>query len=88
MRAIMTNYPIEIQKDLYKRVEYEMARYRQWSGVARQGWVANASHHLSCAICLLELLENVTVFHVGGGFNKEFGSTVEDRIKSFSHLKS
>jgi len=84
----MTKYPIEIQKDIYSRILENMDRYRQWSAVTNPDWISRAVHYLSSATCLLEYLENVTVFHVGGGFNRQYGISLEKRIESFSHLKS
>lgn len=82
-------YPLEIQKDLYLRLLEAIARHKQWTSTPfNVSWSAHAHRYLCNAYCFLELLENITVFSVGGGDHAIFhrGITFEERVQSFNHL--
>ena len=73
--------------DLYKRLLEEIKLRDQWKGVNSSEYSTLVHTHQVKAEALLELLENVTVFHVEGGANVKFGISFDERVKSFSSLK-
>ncbi len=66
---------------LLKQMDEAFQQHKQWSTkiydpeTALKYW-----NHLEC---LVELCENITVFHKGGGLNKNFHTSLIDRYHSF-----
>ena len=69
--------------DIYEKAVFEWERYKQWSNYPKHEHVSNALVYLSKCEGLVELLESITVFHHGGGYNQKFNSTLFERLKSF-----
>lgn len=80
-------YPNYVILDLYKRLLALIRKRDQWNQPrAGKEWMKNACEYQCKADALLEILENVTVFHVGGGLNRQFCINFDDRVKSFEKL--
>ena len=69
--------------DIYEKAVFEWERYKQWSNYPKHEHVSNALVYLAKCEGLVELLESITVFHHGGGYNQKFNSTLFERLKSF-----
>lgn len=69
--------------DIYEKAVFEWERYKQWSNHPTHESASYALVYLSKCEGLVELLESITVFHHGGGYNEKFNSTLFERLKSF-----
>lgn len=75
-----------VLQDLYKRAITEMHAAKQWKNCPKVEWASTYLVHLAKATALVELLESVTVFNVGGGYNQQFCRPLEERLDSFKWL--
>ena len=75
-----------VLSDIYSRAKKEYQLYNQWLGVSRIGYLQIATEHLIKTSALIELLESVTVFNIGGGYYQQFNTSIKDRLDSFQHL--
>lgn len=69
--------------DIYQNAVFEWEQYKQWSNYPTQAHASHALIRLAKCEALVELLESITVFYHGGGYDKEINLTLFERLKSF-----
>lgn len=81
------HYSKDNLKDIYKRLLDEIKMRDQWKAFDKaEGWTSSVLIYQARAEALLDMLENITVYHIGGGKHKNFGSRFQERVDSFKEL--
>ncbi|MFN7881951.1 MAG: hypothetical protein ACK5PF_02915 [bacterium] len=79
-------YNLEVLQHIYKKLLEAIAYRDQWKELHTVDWAANVHTYHAQAEALLSLLESATVFHVGGGYYKDFCKGFDSRVASFDFL--
>lgn len=77
-------YTPSVLLDLFQRADDELKAAKVKSKGTDISFNAGDIHkHIIVVESLTCILESATVFHLGGGYNQKFGSSLEERLESF-----
>ena len=82
-----SHYDLYHLKDLYERAKEAWERHNQWANREFAYSPERVLHYFIKCETLVELMESVTVFHIGLGYGLDDGS-LKERLDSFKWIES